>query len=81
MEEDRQLANVPARFRSSCEFCHHGLDTREAGVHQWTAGWVMNRRGGGGHGISLPKRENRWAHGWCIERAIRGQTSQQALFG
>jgi hypothetical protein len=79
--EDRQLASIPARFRSVCAFCGHDLDTREPGVHQWTAGWVMNRSSGGGHGISLPQRENRWAHRQCVERAARGQTQQRSLFG
>jgi hypothetical protein len=79
--EDKQLSNIPARFRGVCAFCNRDLDTREAGVHQWTAGWVMNRSGGGGHGISLPERDNRWAHRHCVERAVRSQTQQQGLFG
>jgi hypothetical protein len=78
--EDKQLANAPARFRGTCAFCNRDLDTREAGVHQWTAGWVMNRMGGGGHGVSLPQRENKWAHRHCVERAIKGQAQQERLF-
>jgi len=41
----------------------------------------MRREGGGGHGISLPERAARWAHGYCVDRAIRGQTTQASLFG
>ena len=70
---------IPTRFRSVCEFCNSDLDTRAAGVHQWTAGWVMQRAGGGGHGISLPERSNRWAHRYCVENAIRGTTQQASL--
>jgi hypothetical protein len=81
MQQDRQLANIPARFRGICAFCNRDLDTREPGVHQWTAGWVMNREGGGGHGISLPQRDNKWAHRHCVERAVKGQSRQGSLFG
>lgn len=77
--EDRQLDNIPARFKGICAFCNHPLDTREAGVHQWTAGWVMNRQGGGGHGISLPERSPRWAHRHCVERASKKQSQQPSL--
>ena len=72
---------VPERFRSKCEFCNHELDIREEGVHQFTTGWVKNRNGGGGHGVSLPKRENKWAHGACIDSATRGFLKQPAMFG
>jgi hypothetical protein len=79
--EDKQLASIPARFRAPCALgCGHDLDTREAGVFQWTSGWVMNRQGGGGHGISLPERQARWAHRHCVERAVKGQERQRSLF-
>jgi hypothetical protein len=71
---------IPDRFKSTCEFCSKELDTRADGVHQWTAGWVMQRSGGGGHGISLPQRANRWAHPWCIDTEIRGFTHQKSMF-
>jgi len=73
-------ANIPTRFRAACEFCRLELDTQADGVHQWTAGWVKNRGGGGGHGISLPQREPRWAHRQCVERAVKGNTGQIAMF-
>jgi len=72
---------IPDRYKARCEFCEIELDTRAEGVHQFTSGWVMNRAGGGGHGISLPERANRWAHRQCVERATRGQTNQPSMFG
>jgi len=72
---------IPTRFRAVCEFCKHDLDTRIEGAHQWTAGWVMVRAGGGGHGISMPERSNRWAHRQCVEKAARGQAGQWSMFG
>ena len=71
---------IPSRFLRSCEFCNYELDNRQPGVHQWTAGWVMVREGGGGHGISLPQREDRWAHSHCVDRAIKGFIGQTNLF-
>jgi hypothetical protein len=71
---------IPTRFKAACEFCGYDLDTRKEGVHQWTAGWVMQREGGGGHGISLAKRENRWAHRHCVDRASRGFAHQERMF-
>jgi hypothetical protein len=76
---DEILDHIPERFRAKCEFCPLPLDIREKGVHQRVSGWVMNREGGGGHGISLPERENRWAHHECIRDAIRGG-GQKSLF-
>lgn len=71
---------TPERYRKQCEFCGNDLDTREDGVHQFTKGWVKNREGGGGHGISLPEREYRWAHGYCVDRVSRGLQHQKELF-
>lgn len=67
---------IPTRFIGKCEFCNRDLDTRADGVHQFTSGWVMNRSGGGGHGVSLAQRENRWAHSYCVERRIKGYDKQ-----
>ena len=72
---------IPTRFLNRCEFCKLELDTREPGVHQYTRGWVKNRSGGGGHGVSLPERELRWAHGYCIERQTEGTFGQASIFG
>lgn len=81
MSNDELIASrIPERFRAECEFCHLELDVRQTGTHQWTAGWVMQREGGGGHGISLAERAPRWAHRYCVERAVRGFTQQQNLF-
>ncbi len=71
---------IPERYRAACEFCHRELDIRDRGVYQHTAGWVMNRAGGGGHGISLPVRNNRWAHGLCVERTSNGTFAQSTMF-
>jgi len=70
------IAPIPERFIAKCELCGRDLDTRASGVHQRTSGWVKNRIGGGGHGISLPQRENKWAHGHCVDSAIRGGARQ-----
>jgi hypothetical protein len=70
---------TPERYKGKCEFCGDELDIREDGVHQHTSGWVKNRSGGGGHGISIPERENRWAHGYCIDRVSRGLLNQESL--
>lgn len=70
---------IPAARKARCEFCGEDLDVADPGVHQWTAGWVKLRQGGGGHGISCPVRLNRWAHSWCVERAAKGHTNQETL--
>lgn len=72
---------IPERFRAICSFCKQELDIRAIGVHQYTKGWVKNRSGGGGHGISLPERENRWAHGYCVDRVSSDTFGQASLFG
>jgi hypothetical protein len=71
---------IPDHLRAVCEFCKRDLNTQSDGVHQWTAGWVKNRSGGGGHGISLAVREKRWAHGYCVDRETQGLTNQRTLF-
>jgi hypothetical protein len=64
-----------------CELCKKPLRTDEVAVHQWTAGWVKQRSGGGGHGISLAERSPRWAHGYCVDRASAGYDErQQGMF-
>jgi hypothetical protein len=70
---------IPDRFRAKCEFRNNELDTRTEGVHQRTIGWVKNRSGGGGHGISLPERQNRWAHGYCVDRVSKGYLKQGSM--
>ena len=73
--------NIPARFVATCEFCGHELDMRAEGTHQHiTDGWVKIRDGGGAHGVSLLQRDNKWAHGWCIDRATRGTLTQARMF-
>jgi hypothetical protein len=75
-------AAIPDRYRVACEFCHGALDVRDHGVYQHTAGWVMNRAGGGGHAVSLPLRDpRRWAHGPCVERMTAGTFAQRSLLG
>jgi hypothetical protein len=68
------LESTPTRFRALCEKCNEPLDIREAGSHQFVSGWVKVREGGGGHGISLPERQHRWMHSWCVNELIREQT-------
>lgn len=79
-EDEEFRASVPERFRSKCELCGNDLDIRADGVHQRTSGWVKNRSGGGGHGVSVPERENKWAHGYCVDNATRGLLKQGKMF-
>ena len=72
---------IPAHRAAQCEYCGQPLDSEALGTYQWTSGWVMRREGGGGHGVSLPERAARWAHGYCVDRAIRGTLNQSSLFG
>jgi len=75
---------IPTRFVAVCEFCkgrYGSVDTRADGTYQFTSGWVMQRNGGGGHGISLPRRENRWAHRQCVEHESKGGFGQGRMFG
>jgi hypothetical protein len=62
-----------------CEICKDPVNPKEPGTHQYTCGWVKNRTGGGGHAVALPKRQSRWAHDWCIKRAISGWVGQGSL--
>lgn len=75
---------IPARYRTKCENqnCQRIIDIRvdDGSVCQFTSGWVMQRSGGGGHGVMMPKRENRWMHRECVERLVQGG-DQQRLFG
>lgn len=80
MTHSTEFARIPARFAAKCEFCGLELDTRAEGTHQWTAGWAMIRDGGGIHGLSLPKRENRWAHRQCVDKASKGHSGQGTMF-
>ena len=70
---------IPAAYAAPCDLCDEQLDVRAVGVHQWVAGWVMQRAGGGGHGISCPQRARRWAHGRCVTAAARGRSDQGSL--
>src|SRR4051812_13201542 len=71
---------IPTRFRALCEFCGREINTQANGIYQLTAGWVMQRAGGGGHGVSLPMRVNRWACGYCVEKAAKGLAGQTSMF-
>jgi len=71
---------IPSRFVRQCEFCGCELDIRLEGVHQFASGWVKNRDGGGGHGISLRKSEDRWAHRQCVEEKSKGGFGQVRMF-
>jgi len=77
--QKEMMRGIPTRFAAPCTYCGHELDTRAEGTHQWTSGWVMQRQGGGGHGVSLPRRHNYWAHRQCVERAIKGGPTQATM--
>jgi len=65
----------------ACALCGEPVNPESVGVYQRTSGWVQRREGGGGHGVSLPEREAKWAHRHCVERAVRGLLHQTELFG
>jgi len=71
---------IPERHRATCHFCKQELNVQESGVHQFVKGWAKNRTGGGAHGISLPEREWKWAHGQCVERQSSGTYNQRTFF-
>jgi hypothetical protein len=71
---------IPERYRAKCEYCGQEVDVRAEGSHQHVSGWVKNRSGGGGHGVSVPVRANRWAHSWCVDSASRGTLTQGSMF-
>lgn len=74
------LKGVPSQFVATCELDpSHEIDIRADGVHQFTSGWVMRRDGGGGHGVSLPERENRFACRYCVDRATHGWIKQNRM--
>jgi len=69
------------RHRITCAICGNNIEDPSApGIHVWTSGWVMQRKGGGGHSLSLPKRHPYWAHKDCVERKIKGWIGQGVLF-
>jgi hypothetical protein len=72
--------HIPERRKAKCEFCQNDLDIEAPNVHQHISGWAKNRDGGGAHGVSLAKRENRYAHGTCVDAEGRGLTGQQMMF-
>jgi len=65
----------------ACAFCKQPVNPESHGVYQRTRGWVMRRKGGGGHSVALPEQEPEWAHGYCVDRATRGWLTQAELFG
>ena len=69
-----------SKYARRCELGGEDIDIRMPGIHQWTAGWVLQREGGGGHGISLAKREDRWACRYHVDEATRGQVGQKSMF-
>jgi hypothetical protein len=75
------LGMIPERFKRQCALGDHEIDIRGVGVYQWTAGWVMQREGGGGHGVSLPQRADKWACRYHVEREVKGHTNQITMFG
>jgi len=71
---------VPSYRLGKCAICGKEIDIDAEGTHQRTSGWVMKRSGGGGHAVSVPERENKWAHPWCVDKETRGHLTQQKLF-
>jgi hypothetical protein len=75
-----QEHSIPAKYKVTCELGQHDLDVRDHGIYQYTQGWVLQRDGGGGHGVSLPERAHRYACRPCVEKAVRGTLNQTAMF-
>jgi len=75
---------IPERLRAVCEFAPkdkpHYVNIDDDGVYQYTAGWVRNRSGGGGHGISLAERFPRHVCDYCLQRRIKGYEKQTSMF-
>lgn len=71
---------IPPKNAAACELCGNLLNVTKPGVHQWTSGWVKNRQGGGGHGISCAEREARWAHDECVRKRADRFENQGSLF-
>jgi len=69
------MAKVP------CHLCGEELSTQATDVSQWTAGWVQNREGGGGHSVMLPQRAPLWAHRLCVDRVTKGFDRQLEMLG
>lgn len=72
---------IPPAYRATCALGSppHDIDIRDPGTHQWTAGWVLIRKEGGGHAISCPERSNRWACRYHVDRASKGLIKQDTL--
>lgn len=66
-------------MRATCEFCGEQLDADRAGTYQHVSGWEGRRVQGGTNAIRLPKREYRFAHGTCVDVAVKGLPAP--LFG
>lgn len=77
-----EALRIPDRYRVPCELCREPLDTRAFGVYRLTHGWVMQRAGGGGHGVSDATYDKppKWAHGRCVELKVAGLLDQGSLF-
>jgi len=65
---------------AQCEFCKKYVDAMAYGTFRFVSGWEENRRAGGTHAISLPQRQDRFAHAHCIDKERRGLTNQGGLF-
>lgn len=71
---------VPSRAQVLCEGrCGRMINIEADGVHQWTCGWVMRRAGGGGHGVSLAVRQQRFMCRMCLRDKVEGFTEQPSL--
>lgn len=70
---------IRERSRALCEFCKQELDVTAQGNYQYASGWAKNRIKGL-HGLSLQKREWKWAHGHCVERMVSGHFNQTDIF-
>jgi hypothetical protein len=65
-----------------CGFCGNMVETTMPGAYRKTTGWAPLRSAGGANAIRLPEPSDEWAHGYCIDNAVRGiAVGQQTLGG
>jgi hypothetical protein len=68
-------------MQATCEFCAEPLDADKPGTYQHVSGWEQRRAQGGTNAIRLPQRALRFAHGPCVDLAVRGLSRQGVLPG
>lgn len=58
--------------RILCPFCDEPVEPSATGTYMEQAGWSKRRDAGGSNQVSLRKETGRYAHGKCVQSAVRG---------